>query len=105
MTILDLEGRMGWGDDLSALKAQVDDLLGQRRSLFIINLEDVPLMDTSGIAAIVSSYVTVANRGGQLKLARPHTHIQEILSLTKLDTVLEVFGSELDALRSVSPES
>ncbi len=100
VVILDLEGRMGWGDNPARLKERVEDLVGQERIRILINLKNVPFIDTKGIAELVTSQATVQKQGGQLKLAQPSAYTREVLRVTRLDTVLEVFGSEREALRS-----
>ena len=100
LTVLDLKGRIDWGDKELTLAARVEALLGQQRSRIVVNLEGVPFIDTKGIAELVASHVTAKKRGGQLKLARPQKHAREVLSVTKLDTVLEIFSSEQEALSS-----
>ena len=102
VAILDLQGGMGWGNDLSALKTEVDDLLGQGRVRILLHLADVPLLDTHGITELVSSYVAARHRDCQVKFICPHKHHRKVFSLTKLDAVLEVLDSEEDALRSFS---
>ncbi len=103
VTVLDLTGRMDWGDREVSLAALVETLLGQERSRIVLNLEGVPFIDTKGIAELVASHVTAKKRGGQLKLAGPQKHARDVLSVTKLDTVLKVFGSEQEALGHFRP--
>jgi anti-anti-sigma factor len=101
----DVTGRMDWGDRELTLTAQVESLLGKERSRIVVNLEGVPFIDTKGLAELVASHVTAKKRGGELKLAHPQKHPREVLSVTKLDRVLGVFGSEREALGSFPPSA
>ena len=95
---------MGYGDNPALLKELVEDLLGQDHTRILINLKDVPFIDTKGIAELVTSHATVQKQGGHLKVAQPSAYTREVLRVTRLDTVLEVFGSEQEALRSFSTD-
>ena len=66
----------------------------------ILNLADVNYIDSSGIGELVSSYTTVTNQGGHLKLLNLTKKIQELLAITKLLTVFQVFDTEQAAIAS-----
>jgi anti-sigma B factor antagonist len=98
--VLDLKGRitMGEGDEL--LKDKVNSLVNQGHRKIVLNLADVPYVDSAGLGEIVRTYTTVSRQGGSLKLLNLTKRITDLLSITKLLTVFETFDSENDAVRS-----
>jgi anti-sigma B factor antagonist len=100
VTILDLKGRLVLGDGDVLLKDKVHSLVNQGRSQILLNLADVPYVDSSGIGEIVSTQTTVGRGGGTLKLLNVTKRIHDLLVITKLVTVFESFDSEADAVRS-----
>jgi anti-sigma B factor antagonist len=102
VTILDLKGKITLGEGDETLKDKINSLVLQNRRRILLNLAEVPYIDSAGLGAIVRTYTTVTNQGGQLKLVNLTKRITDLLSITKLLTVFETFDSEPDALKSYS---
>ena len=102
VTILDLKGKITLGEGDEALKDKINSLLMQERKRILLNLADVPYIDSAGLGEIVRTYTTVSRQGGQLKLVNLTKRITDLLMITKLLTVFETFESESDALKSYS---
>ena len=102
VTVLDLKGKITLGEGDEALKDKINSLVLQDRKRILLNLEDVPYIDSAGLGEIVRTYTTVSRQGGELKLVNLTTRITDLLSITKLLTVFETFESEPDALKSFS---
>jgi anti-sigma B factor antagonist len=100
--ILDCSGKITLGEGTMAVRNTVRDILKSNGKKIILNLADVNYIDSSGIGELVSTYTTVTNNGGQLKLLNLTKKIQELLAITKLLTVFQVFNSEAEALASFS---
>ena len=100
--VLDLKGKvtLGQGDEL--LKDKVNSLVNQGHRKIVLNLADVPYIDSAGLGEIVHTYTTVSRRGGSLKLLNLTKRITDLLAITKLLTVFETFEVESDAVRSFS---
>jgi len=100
--VLDLTGKvtLGQGDEL--LKDKVNSLVNQGQKKIILNLGNVPYIDSAGLGEIVRAYTTVSRQGGSLKLLNLTKRITDLLSITKLLTVFETYDSEADAVRSFS---
>ncbi len=100
VVILDLKGKvtLGGGDEL--LKDKVNSLVHQGKKKILLNLADVPYIDSAGLGEIVRTYTTVSRQGGSLKLVNLTKRITDLLAITKLLTVFETFDSEADAVRS-----
>jgi anti-sigma B factor antagonist len=100
VTILDLKGKITLGDGDEALRDRVNSLALQNRLRIILNLEDVPYIDSAGLGVVVRTYTTISRQGGQLKLVNLTKRITDLLSITKLLTVFETFDTEAEALQS-----
>ena len=100
VTILDLKGKITLGEGDEALKDKINSLILQGHKKMLLNLGDVPYIDSAGLGEIVRTYTTVSRQGGQLKLVNLTKRITDLLSITKLLTVFETFDNEAEALKS-----
>ena len=100
--VLDLKGKITLGEGDELLKDKVNSLVNQGSKKIILNLADVPYIDSAGLGEIVRTYTTVSRQGGSLKLLNLTKRITDLLSITKLLTVFETFDTENDAVRSFS---
>jgi anti-sigma B factor antagonist len=98
--VLDLKGRVTLGEGDELLRDKVNSLLNQGAKKIILNLAEVPYIDSAGLGEIVRTYTTVSKQGGSLKLLSLTKRITDLLSITKLLTVFETFESESEAVRS-----
>lgn len=100
VTVLSPKGRItiGVGDVL--LREAIQEALAAGSLNILINMEAVTTIDSSGIGELVSGYTTVTNRGGKLKLCNLPPKVLDILQVTQLITVFEVFDTEQEALDS-----
>ena len=100
VTVIDASGRITLGEGASNFRDTVRDLAGKGHKKLLLNLGDVTYIDSSGIGEMVSSFATVTNGGGALKLLGLNKRVKDLLQITKLYTVFEAFDDEASALRS-----
>lgn len=100
VTVLELIGKITIGEGSVQLRDAVSHLLDTGRKKIILNLEGVTYVDSSGIGELVSRYTTTKNQGGQLKLLKLTKKIKDLLMITKLLTVFEIYEDEEAALAS-----
>ena len=100
VTVLDLKGKMTLGEGDELLKDKVNSLMNQGRKKILMNLGEVPYIDSAGLGEIVRTYTTVSRQGGTMKLVNLTKRITDLLSITKLLTVFETFDNESEALKS-----
>ena len=100
--VLDLKGKITLGEGDELLKDKVNSLVNQGHKKVVLNLADVPYIDSAGLGEIVRTYTTVSRQGGSLKLLNLTKRITDLLAITKLLTVFETYDSENDAVRSFS---
>jgi anti-sigma B factor antagonist len=98
--VLDISGRIILGEATKALRYTISDLLENGGKKIVLNLTDVNYIDSSGIGELVRTYTTVTKEGKQLKLLNLTKKIRELLVITKLLTVFQVFESEQAAVAS-----
>lgn len=99
-TVVDLSGRIILGEGSALLRKTVRALLDDNHHRIVLNLGDVDYIDSSGIGELVSAYTAVKNRGGDLKLLNLTKKVRDLIQLTKLYTVFDVYTDEAAALRS-----
>ena len=100
VTVLDMSGKITIGEGSVALRTAIRRLLEEGKKRILLNLAGVSYIDSSGIGELVSSYTAINKEGGQLKLLNLTQKIKDLLTITKLLTVFDVYESEAEALNS-----
>jgi anti-sigma B factor antagonist len=98
VTVLDMEGKITIGEGSVALRTAIRRLLEEGKKKILLNLAGVGYIDSSGIGELVSSYTAINKEDGQLKLLNLTQKLQDLLTITKLLTVFDVYESEEEAL-------
>ena len=104
VTILDLKGRITVGPEASALRDKISDLIGQGVRNVVLNLQSVDYIDSTGLGAVVMTATSMRKNGGAIKLLNLNRRNVELLVMTKLATVFEIFTDEQDAVNSFYPD-
>ena len=104
VTILDLRGKATIGVDGDLLSIQLKKLVAKGVRKLLLNLEDVTQLDSSGISAIVGTYVSLSRQGGILKLLSPCGRVQEVLQVIHVADIIPTFKDETQALASFRPQ-
>ncbi len=100
VTILDLSGRITLGEGSVVLRDAVQDALSKGSKQILLNLGSVDYIDSSGIGELVSAFTSVKNSGGALKLLNLTKKVHDLLQITKLYTVFDVYDDEASAISS-----
>jgi len=100
ITVIELQGKITIGEGDVKLRNIIKEQLSEGNKKLLLNLAKVSYMDSSGIGELVGTFTTVKNAGGELKLANLTSKIKDIMQLTALITVFEVFDSVEDAVNS-----
>jgi anti-sigma B factor antagonist len=100
VVILDLHGKILIGEGEDALRDAVTRLVDSGKKKILLNLAEVPYVDSAGLGEIVRCYTTVSRQKGSLKLINLTKKIKDLLSITKLLTVFETYDSEEEAVKS-----
>ena len=102
VSVVDVVGRITLGEGASTLRDTIRDAVSKGHKKILLNLSEVSYIDSSGIGELVSAFTTVTNQGGVLKLLGLTKRVKDLLQITKLYTVFEVFDNETTAVRSFS---
>jgi anti-sigma B factor antagonist len=102
VTVIDAAGQIKIGDGADSFRDAVRDLIARDQKKILVNLSEVTYIDSCGIGELVAGFTTVRNRGGQLKLLNLTERVKNLLQLTKVYMVFDVYDDEARAVRSFS---
>ena len=97
--VVDCSGRIVFGEESAILRDAIKKLLSESPKV-VLNLRDITYIDSGGLGTLVSLYTTARNAGGALKLARLTQRVDDLMQVTKLVTIFEVFEDEKTAVQS-----
>ena len=100
VSVMDLNGKITIGEGDVVLRDKVQELLDAGHARILLNLEKVGYMDSAGIGELVACYKRAREKGGSVKLLNPAGKVQDLLSLTKLEEVFEIYQDEKAAVAS-----
>jgi anti-sigma B factor antagonist len=98
--IIKLDGKITIGAGDQQLREVISSAVSEGKTNILLDLSGVTTIDSSGIGELVGSYTTVTNRGGKLKLLHLPAKLNELLHVTQLITVFEVYENETEAIGS-----
>jgi anti-sigma B factor antagonist len=100
VVIVDISGRLCFLE--VALHDHIDGLLKDGQREFVLNLANVPYIDSFGLGQLISIWKSIRARGGQMILLRPTDYIQKLFQITKLDSIFPTSGDEAQAVTSAA---
>jgi anti-sigma B factor antagonist len=100
VTVLDLKGRIRINGSNLVLHRSIESLVEEGKTKILLNLSDVTHIDSIGLGELISSQITLSNKGGGIKLVHVTEDLRDLLTSTKLLTVFDVYENEPDALSS-----
>ena len=100
VTVLDLSGKITIGEGDIKLREAVHALLEEGRKNLVLNLSGVSYMDSAGIGELVACYKRAKEKGAAMKLLNPSGKVQDLLILTRLQEVFDIYRDEREALTS-----
>ena len=104
VTILDISGRITLGDGTALLRDTTRDLISQGKKKLLLNLGQVPHIDSSGIAELVSAVVAARREGGDVKLLKLTKKVRDTVEIVHLGSIFELFDDEVAALKAFASE-
>jgi anti-sigma B factor antagonist len=105
VTVLQLGGRIVFGDGASELRARLNDLLDEARLKFLLDLRDVTYIDSFGVGVIAAKFVSVRRKGGDMKLLRLSPRSHHVMTISGLLKIFQSFESEEEGLRSFAKKA
>jgi anti-sigma B factor antagonist len=97
--VVDCSGRIVFGDESSLLRETIKQAVTENNRI-VLNLGEVSYIDSGGLGTLVALRVTAQNAGGAIKLTNLTKRVGDVLQITKLLTVFEVYNSEAEAIES-----
>jgi anti-sigma B factor antagonist len=101
--LMDLKGRITMGDEVSTFRAAFEKVAEQQEAKLILNMVGVDYVDSTGLGAMVMCSTRLRNVKGMTKLVNVNRRNIELMVMTKIDTIFEVFNDETDAINSFFP--
>ena len=98
VVMVDVSGRLCVSQ--ISLREDINELLEEGHRHFVLNLANVPYIDSFGLGQLITIWSSVRSRGGELILLRPTDHVQKLLQITRLNSVFQISGEEVQAVRS-----
>ncbi len=100
VTVLQLEGRIVLGEESNALREKVKNMLNENKKKIVMNMDNITYIDSAGLGTLVAAFHSARAQGAALKLSNLGSKFQEVLQVTKLMTVFEVYDTEDAAIKS-----
>jgi anti-sigma B factor antagonist len=97
-----LDGRVVLGEETGALRDKVKSLIAEGKKKLVLNMNNVTLIDSAGLGALVAAYSSTKSGGASLRLCHLGTKFNELLQLTRLITIFEVYNTQEEAIKSFS---
>ena len=103
--IVEANGRLESGEPCIQLRELAKRLTSDGGRTFILNMQGISYMDSAGLGLLLSIYATIKNQGGELKLLNISSRVEELLRVTSLTDVFEIFEDENRAIAKKSPSA
>ncbi|MCZ2156058.1 MAG: STAS domain-containing protein [Bryobacterales bacterium] len=100
VAVIDLGGKITLGEGSGTLRDTVAEVVAKGNKNILLNMADVTYIDSAGLGELVGSYASITNKGGQLKLVNLQNKVKDLMQITKLHTVFQVFDAEDEAIAS-----
>src|SRR5216683_2627495 len=102
VSVVALDGRIVLGEESNALREKVKSLIADGKKKIVLNMNNVTFIDSAGLGTLVASHHSAKTQGAALKLCHLGSKFQEVLQITKLLTVFDVYNTEAEAVGSFS---
>ena len=100
VSVVALDGRIVLGEESNALREKVKSLIGEGKKKVVLNMANITFIDSAGLGTLVAAHHSAKSQGAALKLAHLGSKFQEVLQITKLLTVFDVYNTEAEAVSS-----
>ena len=100
VSVVALDGRIVLGEESNALREKVKSLIAEGKKKVVLNMANITFIDSAGLGTLVAAHHSAKSQGAAQKLAHLGSKFQEVLQITKLLTVFDVYNSEAEAVAS-----
>jgi anti-sigma B factor antagonist len=102
VSVVALDGRIVLGEEINALREKVKGLIASGKKKIVLNMDNVTFIDSAGLGTLVAAHHSAKSQGAGLRLCHLGSKFQEVLQITKLMTVFDVYNTEAEAVASFS---
>jgi anti-sigma B factor antagonist len=102
VTVVALEGRIVLGEESNALREKIKSMVAEGKKKIVLNMDGVTFIDSAGLGTLVAAHHSAKGQGASLRLCHLGTKFQEVLQITKLMTIFDVYNTEAEAVASFS---
>jgi len=100
VTVVALDGRIVLGEESNALREKVKSLVAEGKKKIVLNMENISFIDSAGLGTLVAAHHSAKGQGASLRLCHLGAKFSEVLQITKLMTIFEVYNTEAEAVAS-----
>lgn len=100
VTVVELEGRIVMGDESSSLREKLKSLISAGKKKIVLNMANINYIDSAGLGTLVAAHVNAKNQGASVRLCNLGQKFHEVMQLTRLLTVFDVYDTQVDAVSS-----
>jgi anti-sigma B factor antagonist len=105
VTVVALDGRIVLGEESNALREKVKSLVAEGKKKVVLNMANISFIDSAGLGTLVAAHHSAKGQGASLRLCHLGAKFSEVLQITKLMTIFEVYNTEAEAVASFSKTS
>jgi anti-sigma B factor antagonist len=102
VTVIAMDGRIVLGEESNALRENLKTVVAEGKKKVVLNMNNITFIDSAGLGTLVAAHHSAKNQGASLRLCHLGAKFQEVLQITKLLTIFEVYNSEPEAIASFS---
>ncbi len=102
VTVVALDGRIVLGEESNALREKIKSLVAEGKKKVVLNMDGITFIDSAGLGTLVAAHHSAKAQGASLRLCHLGTKFQEVLQITKLMTIFDVYNTEAEAVASFS---
>ena len=102
VAVVALDGRIVLGEESNALREKVKSLMAEGKKNVVLNMENITFIDSAGLGTLVAAHHSAKSQGASLRLCHLGAKFQEVLQITKLLTIFDVYKTEAEAVASFS---
>ena len=100
VSVVTLDGRIVLGEESTSFREKLKGLIAEGKKKIVLNMDNITFIDSAGLGTLVAAHHSVKSQGASLRLCHLGSKFQEVLQITKLLTVFDVFNTEAEAVRS-----
>jgi anti-sigma B factor antagonist len=100
VSLVALSGRIVLGEESNALREKLKSLIAAGKQKIVLNMAEIDYIDSSGLGALVAAHLSAINSGASIRLCNLGKKFHDVLQLTKLLTVFDVYDTEASAVSS-----